>query len=400
MYTPSLKNQSVFGIAFLLLLLAGKANAQYIIYIKGENKIEAIKVKEMPEQYSFTYLSASLKKEKSSILKTLVDSVVKVQAKPETLTAAVDSAGNAIPPLTKKQQRKKDKELAEANNAALATTTEKPWIKTVAFGLNIGNVLEFNNPTGTNDKSFSLNSSLDLGANYKRTGKRIESSNELHFTLGMQKKGLTSSAPIQNVTDNLNTLHDFSIGMGKKNKINFNLITKFTTSVFTKYDGNYFKDINNLGKIQQFLSPYELTLAPGIKIQPDKYLRLSLSPYSVRLYGVKDASIATKGIFITDRDIHGNYKQFLYKRLGAAINIWYDRTIGDWLQIQYRVDVSSDYFEKIGKNGLLNGQFYTRFKLLKNVYLDHRATLTGDFSMPVFKPFYSQTIMLCFNKTF
>ncbi len=42
-----------------------------------------------------------------------------------------------------------------------------------SFGLNLGNVLEINTPSGTNDKSFSLNSSIDLGANYKKTGKRI-----------------------------------------------------------------------------------------------------------------------------------------------------------------------------------------------------------------------------------
>ncbi len=303
-----------------------------------------------------------------------------------TNTYIVDSTFN----ITKKSKKKK-----AANSKA-----QGPWTKTISFGLNLGNVLEINNPSGTNDKSFSLNSSIDLGANYKKTGKRIESTNELHYTLGLQKQGLSSAAPIQNVTDNLNTLHDFSVGFGKKNIVNFNLITKFTTSIFTKYDGNYFKNITSLGKVQQFLSPYELTLAPGIKIQPDSYLRLSLSPYSVKIIGIPNNEISAKGLYITDVDAGGNFKQFKFQRLGAAVNIWYDRNIGQWLQMQYRLDVSSNLFETIGKNGLLNGLFNTRFKLFKNIYLDHRATLTGDFSQPVFKPFYSQTILLSFSKSF
>jgi len=127
---------------------------------------------------------------------------------------------------------------------------------------------------------------------------------------------------------------------------------------------------------------------------------LSLSPYSVRLYGVKNQAIANTGFYTQDPDGDGIYDRFEFSRLGAEVNIWYDRKIKEWLQMQYRVGISSNYFEKIAKNGLLDGLFLTRLRLFKDCYLTHRATLKGDFSKPTFKPFYSQTILLAYAKTF
>ena len=224
--------------------------------------------------------------------------------------------------------------------------------------------------------------------------------NELHWTVGIQKSGLSGGTHIQRATDNINTLHDFSFAINKSNKWNFNLILKTNTSIFTIFDGDYFKDYNNNGKTQAFLNPYEVTISPGIKYQPDKYFRLSISPYSINLYGLTNQQIANTGFYTQTFDATNNYNLFVFKQLGAALNIWYDRKIKKWLEMQYRLGVSSDYFSKIVKNGLMNGLFITKVKLIKNVYLTHRAILKADFTMKPFKPYYSQTILLSYTKSF
>jgi Protein of unknown function (DUF3078) len=295
------------------------------------------------------------------------------------------------------QKKSKKKQIIAAEEQ---TVNGKPWHKSIAFGINVGNVLEFNNPGGSDVKNFSLNTSLDLGLNYKKQGKKFEMTNELHYLFGIQKEGLSGGTHIQKVQDDLVTLHDISIGIGKNNKWNFNLIIKSATALFTIFDGTYFKDYNTLGRIKGFASPYDVTVSPGIKFQPNQYFRVSLSPYSFNLYGIKNSEITGKGIYITDADAAGNYKNFLYKRLGAEVNFWYDRRVKEWLDIQYRLGISSDYFEKIGKNGIMDGLFITKFKIIKDIYLTHRATIKSNLAVNFLRPYYNQTVLLSYAKSF
>jgi hypothetical protein len=264
----------------------------------------------------------------------------------------------------------------------------------------LGNILEFNSTTGVDKKSFSATTALDLGLDYSKEGNRFAMTNELHWTIALQKSGLTSATHIQRVTDDLTTLHDFSFAISKNNKWNFNLIVKTNTSIFTIFDGDYFRDFNNNGKTQSFLNPYEITLSPGIKYQPNDYFRLSISPYSVSLYGLTSQQIANTGFYTQTFDVNNNYDLFVFKQLGAEINIWYDRKIKKWLEMQYRLGISSDYFSNIAKNGLMNGLFITKVKIIKNVSLTHRAILKGDFTSKPFKPYYNQVVLLSFAKSF
>lgn len=271
---------------------------------------------------------------------------------------------------------------------------------TIGAGVSVGNFMETNASPGPDKNSFSGTGSLDLGLNYKKDGARFEMTNELHWLVEIQKSGLHDSSRIQRVTDDLKTLHDFSVGMFSDNKLSVNLIVKTTTSIFTIYNGDYFVDYNHLGKEKAFLNPYEVILSPGFKLSPDHYVRISISPFSMRLYGLTNQNIANTGLYTHDSDTNGDYSLFVYARLGAELNIWYDREINKWLSIQYRVSASSDYFENLGKTGLLDGLFITKIQLLNGLYLMHNASLKGDFAVSPFRPYYAQTITLCYTKTF
>ncbi len=374
--------------AVLLLFTSVYAHAQTdTIFVKGNEQILCTNIKETADQYSFKYLNAKNKKLKSSILKYLVDSV-------KYYVPVVDS--NSV--LIKKNKMKTV--AVDTIAASELQPKERPWRFTAAVGVNLGSVLEFNNPIGSDKKTLSLNTSLDVGLNYRKPGRRFEMTNELHYLFGIQKEGLSGGTHLQRVQDNLATLHDISVGLGKKNTWNFNVILKASTSVFEIFDGDYFKDFTSFGRIKGFASPYDITVSPGIKYQPNQSFRISLSPYSFQLYGVKNKEISNKGIFITDLDASGNYKNFIYKRLGAEVNFWFDKKIKEWLDMQYRLSFSSDYFENFGKNGLMDGLFITRIKIVKDIYITHRLSLSSNLARDFWKPYFNQNIMISYSKSF
>ncbi len=372
-----LKSVLVFFFLFSSVTIFGQKD---LIIKSDSTEIRCKIIKTTHTKYNYAFIDAQNKVAKTSVLKTMVDTII---------------------------YNKYDKNLVVNKlfdeKPKVAVATEEPvksYHFTFGIGLNISNVLEFNPPSGPDKKSFSATSALDLGLDYNKEGNRFAMTNELHWNLALQKSGLTSSTHIQRVSDEFVTLHDFSYSIGKSSKWNANIIAKTSTSIFTIYDGNYFKDYNNSGKTQAFLSPYQVTLSPGIKYQPNKYFRFSLSPYSVSLYGLTSQRIANTGFYTQTFDVNNNYDLFVFKQLGAELNIWYDRKFKKWLEMQYRFGISSDYFSKTTINGLVDGLFITKFKLFKNVSLSHRATLKGDFFQKPLKPYYKQTILLSFSKSF
>lgn len=364
-----------------MLILTGSITfaQRDIIYKKSSNPIRCRIIKETRTAYEYAFVNSfDNSVQKTKLLKSQIDST-KLNAYDNDL-ATHFLLGNA------------PQEQAQQN--------PKPWQGNASIGLTIGNILEFNAPGGGNKKSFTGSTSIDATTRYRKEGKRLEMSHELHYLLSILKPGFSSGVHLQKAGDALNTLHDISYAFGKSKKWNFNLITKTTLALFTTYNNDNFKDYALSGRKQAFLSPYDVTISPGIKYQPNQYLRISASPYSFNLYGIKHHDVRIKGIYITDVDAAGNYKNFLFKRLGAEVNVWFDKSVKNWLMMQYRVGVSSNYFERIARNGLLNGQFYTKIKIIKNIYLDHRAVLNADFSVAPLKPYFNQAILISYAKSF
>lgn len=334
---------------------------------------------ETPSMYTYAFINSKNKVKKKTILKSTVENV---------------------------EYNKYDKNLIEdklfADEQAVIYNEEpvKSYQYSFALGLNLSNVLEFNAPSGPDKKSFSATSTLDLGLDYFKEGNRFAMTNELHWVFAVQKSGISGSDRVQKVSDDFTTLHDFSYTLSKNSKWNVNLIVKNSTSIFTIYDGDYFKDYNNNGKTQGFLSPYQVVLSPGIKYQPNDYFRLSLSPYSVSLYGLTSQKIANTGFYTQTYDANGDYDLFVFNQLGAELNIWYDRKYKKWLEMQYRLGFSSDYFSKTDTNVLMDGMFITKVRIFKNIYLTHRAILKGDLMEIPLKPYYKQTILLSYSKSF
>lgn len=369
-----------FSFLFFMFLTSNALAQKDAIIKKDSTEIRCKILKENQTKYTYAVVNSKNKVVKASILKSIVQRIE----------------------YDKYESNLVEHKLFESKPVTVTETQEpqKAYTFTFAIGLNVGNVLEYNAPSGEDKKSFSGTSAIDMGFDYYKETSRFAMTNELHWNIAVQKSGLTGADRIQRANDELATLHDFSFTLSKSSKWNANLIVKSNTSIFTIYDGDTFKDYNQNGKIQGFANPYEAVLSPGIKYQPNDYFRLSLSPYSVSLYGLTDQDIANTGYYTQTYDDNDNYDLFVFKKLGAELNIWYDRKYKKWLEMQYRLSVSSDYFSEITRNGLMDGLFITKFKIIKNVSLAHRATLKGDFFQEPFKPNYKQTILLSFSKSF
>lgn len=370
--------QSVLTI--LVLFATSNLLAQKdLIHKKDSTEIRCKIVMETPTMYTYAFVNAKNKVKKTTILKSTVENV---------------------------EYNKYDKNVVEdqlfTDEASIVLEEEpvKSYQYSFALGLNLSNVLEFNAPSGPDKKSFSGTTTLDLGLDYYKEDSRFAMTNELHWTFAVQKSGISGSDHIQRVSDDLTTLHDFSFSLSKNSKWNANLIVKNSTSIFTIYDGDYFKDYNNNGKIQGFLSPYQVVLSPGIKYQPNDYFRLSLSPYSVSLYGLTSQQIANTGFYTQTFDVNGDYDLFVFEQKGAELNVWYDRKYKKWLEMQYRLGFSSDYFSEADTTILMDGMFITKVRIFKNIYLTHRAVLKGDLLETPLKPYYKQTILLSYAKSF
>lgn len=269
------------------------------------------------------------------------------------------------------------------------------------LGLMLGSIFEWNNTAGTPDKTgLAFNIGLDFTHRYNKPTSKISLSNELHYVWSVQKDGLLDTNHFQNGQDELMTLHDWSIGFTEKNKWNINLITKFSTSLFHTFDGNYFADITGLGRIRSPLSPFIINLAPGIKYNVNDDFRISISPFSAELYGVTNSEISSKGIYITDTLAGGQYKKGIIRKEGVELNLWFDKQIKEWLNFQWRLTLSSDYKQGFLNNAVADGLFITKLKLIKDIYVTHRFTLNSDLFSNLTKPFMTQNIQLSYSKSF
>jgi hypothetical protein len=274
-------------------------------------------------------------------------------------------------------------------------TTAKAWEVSFNLGLNLSHTLQLNAKPNAGREGFSTTNGIDLNLNY--TKKKIISTNEFHWQFALYKAGLKQSF-LQKTADELISLHDFSLGLTKKNRWNINLIAKTNTSIIKSYKDGFLKDSLGGNVFQKFLNPYELILAPGIKYQPTKYLRLSVSPFTIRFYGLTSQAVANTGIYIEEND-GSTFKKFISEKQGAELNIWYDRKIKKFVTMQYRLSMKSNYTENILKNGMIDGLFITKIKVIKNIYLTHRGSLKGSLAQKPFKPNYLQVVTLSYAMT-
>ncbi len=400
--------KKIILILSILLSLQTFAQQQGTLYIRGGEKVIVTNVKKLPKETNFYYKDSLQQNVKTSLPNWLIDSVVigKIDTAKNTIVAntiLADTTSKIISTTTDTTifiQQPNPLPTGNAEVVEQPIAPQKNYTFNYALGITLGNYLEFNNAAGNDKKTLSFTGSLDINYRYNKPNAFITMSHELHYTFGIQKESLGGGTHLQRVQDDLLTLHDLSFRIKRNSKWNINAILKFSTSLFTIYSGEYFSDVNNLGKIKSFLSPYSLSIAPGLKYDVSNALKISLSPYSFEMFGVSNNEISSKGIYITDADAAGNFKKSIIRKQGMEFNFWLDKNVKQWLEMQYRLGINSDYKGGLGKNAIMDGLFITKAKIVKNIYLTHRATLYNNLAGNLLKPYFTQTVQISYSKNF
>ena len=152
------------------------------------------------------------------------------------------------------------------------------------------------------------------------------------------------------------------------------------------------KDITEMSKQGRTVRKLDAPLTPEqLKTRADEAQKKA----------VEDQKIADQGLYNKQYNADSTHivKNIIEKK-GAELNIWYDRDFNQWVVLQYRIDVSSNYAESILKNGTVNGFFITQIRVFKDLYLSHRAIVRGNLGQKPFKPQFSQVVTLSYGKTF
>ena len=272
------------------------------------------------------------------------------------------------------------------------------WTYTLSIGLNASYTNNKNLPGGTGDNGFSGTSAIDFYV-AKPLGKFL-STNEIHYQVAFFKAGDAGSKVVKSF-DNLFTLHDWSIRNSEVSRWNLNFIAKISTPLIRSYAGGVLtSDSPTAGTVYEKLgNPYDISFSPGFKCIISNKLKVSLSPYSFRFYGVMDQNIANEEIYSTGglNESTGTYSKSITEKKGAELNIWFDWNVKEIVIMEYRVDFSSKYSASIFKEGLFNGLFTTKIKLISNLYLTHRAILNGIVEQKPLKPELRQTVLLSYT---
>jgi len=275
------------------------------------------------------------------------------------------------------------------------------WNYDIVFGLNGSYTNNSNVPGGTSQNGFSGTTTVDIYVN-KSEGKFL-SANEFHYQASFFRAGEKNANVIKSY-DIMYSLHDWSIRNGPTSRWNLNFIAKVSTPLIRSYKDGLLKrlDENIVTALEKPGNPYDVSFAPGFKCIISKKLNISLSPYALRFYGVTDRALADLGIYDTGGiDVQtGRYHLSKKETKGAELNIWFDWNLHEKLICEYRVDLSSKYSSSIFTEGLFNGFFTTKIRLVKNLYLTHRTILNGIIEQRPLKPELRQTVLLSYSLAF
>ena len=285
---------------------------------------------------------------------------------------------------------------AQTDTTTTAEEKQPNWEKTVALGTSFSHTLNINPPNNEPKQAMQLTFGLELEANYVKESSKLHVANNLNwlFTFGKADARSRTLASLDQVL----TFHDVSYAFKRKGDWNINTIVKTENHFFTTYEGNFLKDYYQLGRIQSFLNPYTLTVSPGIKYEPQPKLGFSFSPYAFEVIGLTNQFIADKGQVIEERRVDGHYETFLFRPLGTELNVWWKKKLGKRFVIDYKYDVSYNFFTNSAVKGQMGGFFVTSFNIFKGLSLKHTAKLNGVMEKGIaFKPYYNQVILLSYK---
>lgn len=268
----------------------------------------------------------------------------------------------------------------EGRAEKLRATEEKEedgWSGGMGLGLDFFQLLQINPKVGAGEDRIQFGGLSTGFINYKKG--LLDWENTGTFLFGVQRlgSGTTSidgnviSKPYQKTIDELRLVSLLTYKLSEESKWSYSTNLIAFSQLLPTYRGNFLKDVTESGEgpISKFLSPAQISFAPGIRYEPNNVFSLSFSPASVKGIIVGDEEIAS---------IPGNEEAMV----GLHGTEWRGPDDFDQILFQFGSSLRAEY-----KNKYLNEKLLARSELIlfsnylneaKNVDLDWRNEIAYE----------------------
>ncbi|MEP7320346.1 MAG: DUF3078 domain-containing protein [Saprospiraceae bacterium] len=206
-----------------------------------------------------------------------------------------------------------------ARAAAVAKATaveikEDGWMSGGGFGMDLGQLLQFNPKVGSGENRLGFGGAISYFAKYKKGLLIFDNIGSLNMSLVKLGTGLLASTsvskvnqPFQKSIDELRLSSRLGYKTGPESKwsyaVDFGFLSQLTPTYRGTDNKNYLKQFKtsqiNTSLVSKLFAPAYITLAPGIDYKPNANLSFFFAPFGF------------KSIIVADRDlaklnIHGN----------------------------------------------------------------------------------------------
>ncbi len=249
------------------------------------------------------------------------------------------------------------------------------WQIGMAFGMDFFQLLQINPKIGAGEDRIQFGGVSTVFAFYQNKRLKWENIGTLLFAVQRLGSGSTVIAsnivpkPYQKTVDEFRLVSSFSYDKSSGSDWSYSADFIFSSQIVPTYRGNFLRDVSgdNEGPISRFLSPAQITFAPGSRYQPNENWQVSLSPASLKAIVVADDGIAS---------IPGNEEE----KVGLHGTVWRSENDFDNIFLQFGAS-----FRTLYKNNYANEKLKHRSELIlfsnylmepDNVDLDWRNELS------------------------
>ncbi|HQV07367.1 MAG: DUF3078 domain-containing protein [Chitinophagaceae bacterium] len=226
------------------------------------------------------------------------------------------------------------KESVRKIKKAIPDSAINDWTTGGIYNINAGQGSQTNWAAGGDDFSFSLATSLNLYAFYKK--EKTSWDNALNLNFGYIK---TSSLGSRKNDDRIDLISKY--GYALNNKLNLTTLFNFRTQALKGYSytevtkGEYVKTFSSA-----FLSPAYTLISQGVEYKPVNGLTAFISPITSRWIIVKDDTLSAHGAYGITPGKHST------NQLGSFATISYKTDFNKFISYRGRIDLFSNYQNK------------------------------------------------------
>jgi hypothetical protein len=224
-------------------------------------------------------------------------------------------------------QRHVDQSIQAAE--AMAASSDTAWKIGGNFGLQF-NQASYSNWQAGGVNSIAANTLLSLFANYDNGGKWTWN-NSLNLAYG-----LAYQDTVFNKTDDRIEL---------ESRMDYRLSEKWNVSAFLNFRSQFMPGFDAPGltedslKISDFLAPGYVLTGVGATYKPNKNLSVYISPLTSKMTIVRVQHLADMGAFGVEKG------ETFRAELGGYLNLAYNRSLWENVDLQFRMDLFSNYLE-------------------------------------------------------